>query len=209
MKRRARRGRAHAEDDPLTVAMRKRLDVSFVVFSGETAKVGSPPADWRTRLLRRLTCEDNLSRLGTLYLDRAQENRAKTQTHSGSALWLSMRKGGEEVRRGEERVLLCPCDASVRPPRSKLDLTAWDDVDLARPKPGLCSYAGRDFVQFPIAPTSGDEPIGACLRHAGGAVVVFDFGLVTFLSLEELGLSSDSEKTVGRDSKSPLLRKLR
>jgi hypothetical protein len=158
----------------------------------------------------RRTCMEHLSQLGQIYLLLAQDNHAKAQKWSGPALWLSMRRNAAEIKRGEERVLLCPLDQAARPSSSDAERKAWDDVDLAHPASGLCSYAGRDFVNFPLNLKSSDkEPIGACLHHPGGVSFVFDGGDAQFLSLAELGLASDAEKIVGPDSKSPLLRKLR
>jgi hypothetical protein len=159
---------------------------------------------------QRATCMNNLSQLGQVHLIQTMENRAKAQKYSGPAMWLAMRKSGVEIHRGEERTVLCPCDLDVYVPATDAEIKRWDDVDLAKPAEGLCSYAGRDFVKFPIDVKSTDkQAIGACLHHDGGAVVVFDGGDAYFMTLEELGLASEAEKTVGPESKSPVLRVLR
>jgi hypothetical protein len=159
---------------------------------------------------QRLACMEHLSQLGQTYLMQAQESRAKAQKYSGPAMWLAMRKNAIDVRRGDEAVLLCPADPAAHAPQTDAERKAWDEVDLRSPAPGLCSYVGRDFAAFPIDPAgAAKEPIGACLHHTGGAVVVFESGDAQFVSIADLGLASDAEKTVGPDSKSPLLRKLR
>jgi hypothetical protein len=158
----------------------------------------------------RQTCVNNLNALGQCWLMMAQENRARAQKCSGPALWLALRKNQDMIERGRERVLLCPDDPSARPATSDEERKAWDDVDLTQPLLGLCSYCGRDFVRFPIKEESVDkEPIGACLHHEDGAVIVFADSEAKFMTLEELGLATDADLKVGPDSKSPLLRKLR
>src|SRR5262245_23968950 len=57
---------------------------------------------------RLLSCMNQMSQLGMFRLENAQENRAKAHKHSGSSLWLAMRKGGGQIQRGNERLLLCP-----------------------------------------------------------------------------------------------------
>jgi len=155
---------------------------------------------------RKLTCMNNLSQLGQVYLVAAHENRRKAQARSGAAMWLGFRKNG--LLGGDAKVLLCPGDASAAPPESLQDGKRYADVDLAHVPRDLCSYAGRDFDKFPLD-SIGRQPIGACLSHRHGAVVVFESGDAQFMSLEDLGFSSDEEKTVGPDSKSPILRVLR
>ena len=152
---------------------------------------------------RKTTCMTNLMQLSHAYLEDALENGAKARRWSGSAMWLSRRH-----RVGESR-LLCAGDPSVRLPESDTDRAAWDAVDLANPARHLCSYAGRDFVEFPIDPEINDlQPIGACVHHRGGAVVAFDVGTVLFMTRKDLGISEDDEIRCGPESASPLLRKL-
>ncbi len=174
---------------------------------GPTLPKASPA---RLERKRRVECMNDLSQLTQIYLLCLMDDRAKAQKWSGAALWLSMRKGEGLIRRGEEHVLVCPADPAARPPASDAERKAWDDVDLAHPAAGLCSYAGRDFAKFPLDPkTREPQVIGACLHHKGGVMVAFADGQVQFMTFEELGLVSEAEKIVGPDSKSPLLRVLR
>jgi hypothetical protein len=173
----------------------------------------APKADAELDAKARAVCMNQLSQLSTLFSIRGMQNLAKAQRYSGPALWLQYRKSGSDIPRGQEKALLCPCDATARIPKTAADMEAWDTVDLEHPAAGLCSYAGRDFSAAPIAgsdaPFDRKVPIGACLHHPGGAVIAYASGFVEFLTLEELGLASDADKIVGPASKSPLLRVLR
>lgn len=152
---------------------------------------------------RKTTCMSNLMELSHAYIEDAMENGTKARRWSGSAMWLSRRH-----RVGESR-LLCAGDEAVRLPESDADRSAWDAVDLANPARELCSYAGRDFANFPIDPEICDkQPIGACVHHRNGAVVAFDEGDVRFMTREDLGISEDDEIRCGPESASPILRKL-
>lgn len=157
----------------------------------------------------KITCMSNLSELSQRHLMASMEDPRQAVRWSGSALWLAQRRGGVRVRRGEEKLLLCPGDDLARPPQSESDRAEWDSVDLKLPPRHLCSYAGRDFAAFPIDPDDGEKhPIGACVHHRGGAVIAFDAGDVLFFSRADLGIAPDAEITFGPDSASPLLRTL-
>src|SRR6185295_4276544 len=86
---------------------------------------------------RKTGCLSNLSQLGQVYLMQAQENRAKAQKYSGVALWLSYRKNTSEIKRGDERVLICPGDQGVALPETDDDKKKWDNVDLDNPPSDL------------------------------------------------------------------------
>jgi hypothetical protein len=158
----------------------------------------------------RTDCLNNLSQLGQVFVMRAQEHPGEAPKYSGPALFLSWRKDRSEIRRGDESVFICRADPELSPPETDDDRKAWDDVDLAHAPRSLCSYAVRDFERCPLDPKGDDrQPIAACLHHPGIVVVVYAAGDAQFVRLHELGLSFDEEKTVGPDSKSPLLRVLR
>ena len=157
---------------------------------------------------RQEICHSNLSGLAAVYVSAAQENRAEADRWSGSALWLAMRKEGL-VGRGQESALLCPGDGSVDRPPSPGQIPAWDRVDLDAPPRELCSYAGRDFANFPLDDSAGlPQAIGACIHHRGVAIVAFDDGSVRAMGREELGLAPDDDIVCGPESKSSLLNKL-
>jgi hypothetical protein len=183
--------------------------VGFLVVVGVVATVAIVVPKMKVQQ-QRVACLNNLSQLGQLQLMLAAEHPDRPPSHSGPALFLSYRKGGVEIRRGDERSLLCPADEKARLPETEDDRQAWDDVDLAHAPRSLCSYAVRDFERFPIDPKKGArEPIAACLNHEGIVVFVFSAGDAQFVKLHELGLATDDDKIVGPDSKSPLLRVLR
>lgn len=171
-----------------------------------TAAIQSPGPERN----QRASCMNNLSQLGQIFLMWRQAHPDATVPFNGTALWLSYRKDRSEIRRGDERVLICPKDDDASVPETDAERQAWDDVDLAHPSGALCSYASRDFERFPLGPHPADkEPIGACLHHKGIAIVVFRYGDAQKMTLEELGLASDDEKIVGPESKSPVLRVLK
>lgn len=157
-----------------------------------------------------LSCMNNLSQLAQVFLMRSADHPDEPVPFGGSALWLSYRKDHSDIKRGYERVLLCPNDDDAKYPETEDDKRAWDDVDLAHPSPHLCSYAARDFERCPLpAKSPAREAVGACLHHEGFAIVAFSEGDVQKMTLEELGLASDDEMVVGPESKSPLLRLLK
>lgn len=158
----------------------------------------------------RFQCQQHLSQVAQLIVaDRADRTPVR---YGGPAYLLEWRKSGRFIRAGQEAVLLCPADAGAAP-LARREL--WDAVDLANPAPGLCSYAVRDFVNFPLDERSAaPQPIAACLHHTegprdrGGAIVAFDDGSTRFVGYEELGISDASELTVGPDAPAELLRAL-
>jgi hypothetical protein len=158
---------------------------------------------------RRLSCKGNLSQLAEVFLIRRMQS-PKVAPRSGPALFLEWRSTTSEIKRGQEKILVCPGDPSAKFPTAEADWTAWDRVDLDHAPRALCSYAVRDFARFPLpAKPTGGEPIAACIHHPGGAVVAFAAGDTEFVTLQGLGLRPQDEMTVGPDSKSPLLRVLR
>ena len=161
---------------------------------------------------QRLTaCKGNLARLGADLADDAKRQAPSARRWSGPALWISLRRLGGPVRRGDERLYLCPGDTEAGdPPETDEERDAWDRVDLDRVPRELCSYAGRDFEHFPLESRPlVRNVLGACVQHRDGAVVVYDDGDVDLLGPQELGLGPDDEMTVGPESKSPVLRVLR
>jgi prepilin-type N-terminal cleavage/methylation domain-containing protein len=158
---------------------------------------------------RQLGCSNNLSQLGQIYLIQAQENRAKAQKYSGVALWLSYRKNASEVKRGDERALCCPGDPAVQIPETEEDKKAYDNVDLANPANNLCSYAARDFINFPLNVESKDKqmigsdrqgPNQRTMHHKKVIVCVYEAGDCQKVSREELGLNDESDIVIGPEA---------
>lgn len=157
---------------------------------------------------QRLTCMQNLSQIAKVYVVSRAEDR-RPDLASGSALFLSWRRGGTLIRAGDEGILRCPADPEPGPPPGPESRAAYDTVDPANAPAWMCSYVGRDFGAFPIPKDSArPEPIAACLHHAHGAVIAFDDGSTVFLSREDLGLAEDDPIEAGPESASPDLRKL-
>jgi prepilin-type N-terminal cleavage/methylation domain-containing protein len=167
---------------------------------------------------RQTSCMNNLSQLGQVYLMQAQENRGKAQKYSGVALWLSYRKGTSEIKRGDERVLLCPGDV-IAMPETEDDKKKYDNVDLDNPPGDLCSYSARDFKNFPLNIESPDKeiigsdrqgPDGKTMHHKGVIVCVFDHGDAQKMNRDELGLSSDTTHgiVIGPEAEAKMLQKV-
>lgn len=166
---------------------------------------------------RKTGCLNNLSQLGQVYLMQAQENRAKAQKYSGVALWLSYRKNASEIKRGDERSLICPGDQGVALPETEEDKKKWDNVDLDNPASDLCSYTARDFKNYPLNIESPNKEIigsdrqGADQRsmmHKGGLVCCYEHGDAQFVTREELGINTENPIVVGPEAENPMLKKV-
>jgi prepilin-type N-terminal cleavage/methylation domain-containing protein len=165
---------------------------------------------------KKLSCQNNLSQLGQIYAMEAMENKGKAQKYSGVALWLSYRKDAKQIRRGDERALICPGD-NIAPPDTEDDKKKWDNVNLQNPATDLCSYAARDFVNHPIGAEDKDKQIigtdrqGAnqrTMHHKDAIIVVYDSGDCSPLNREALGIDSESPIDIGPDAKNDHLRKI-
>jgi hypothetical protein len=150
---------------------------------------------------RQIDCMHNLSSLAQTYLVASQE-RPESKPPSGPALWFAGL--GKRVEVEDAKKLCCPADTNVHAPEVDADCAKYERVDRKRVPRSLCSYAARDFERFPLdkkSPTR--QPIGACLCHPGFVLVAFEGGDVQILECP------DDFKTVGPNSKSPVLRVLR
>lgn len=163
---------------------------------------------------RQTGCMNNLSQLGQIYLMEAQENKGKAQKYSGVSLWLSYRKGSAHIKRGDERVLTCPGD-NIAIPETEDDKKKWDNVDLDNPSSDLCSYAARNFKDFPPKVDSPDKEIIGCdrqgsngktMHHKNVIICVYEGGDAQKVSKEELGVNTESDIAIGEaaEPKSPL-----
>jgi prepilin-type N-terminal cleavage/methylation domain-containing protein len=164
---------------------------------------------------RQTTCMNQISQLGQIYLLEAGENRAKAQKYSGVALWLSYRKSGDQIKRGDERVLICPGDQGVPPCETEEDKKRYDNVDLTNPSADLCSYAARDFVNHPINVENPNKDMIGCdrqgsnqrtMHHKNTLICVFTGGDTQKMTREQLGINSDSDVVIGPEAENPMLK---
>ncbi len=163
------------------------------------------------------TCSSNLSELGHVYISKALESSAAAQKYSGVALWLSYRKTGSEVRRGQEKALQCPGDQQFILPANEEDQKRWDNVDLDNPEDNLCSYAARDFKAYPINVESPEKEIIGCDRqgsngrtahHRGVIICTFNEGDAQKYSREQLSIATDADIVVGPEASAKMLQKV-
>lgn len=158
---------------------------------------------------QRLTCQQNLNQLGSLFAMIEMGARKPPAHRSGPALFLGWRKDKDWIQGGKEDVLVCPGDEVVNPLLTDADRRRYDTIDLANPPRDACSYAVRDFGRFPV-PKGGDQPeiLAACTHHTKGVNVVYVDGQVKFYEWVELGLTGPEDADVGPDAKSPILRQV-
>ncbi len=165
---------------------------------------------------RQMSCMNNLSQLGQVYLTEAMENKGKAQKYSGVSLWLSYRKGAHQIQRGNEKVLICPGD-NIAMPETEEDKKKWDNVDLGNPGTDLCSYAARDFQNYPIGAEEKDKQIigadrqGAnqkTMHHKNVIIVVYEAGDTQKMDRDALGVDSESPIIVGPDAQNEQLKKV-
>ncbi|MCE9638065.1 MAG: hypothetical protein K8T90_20380 [Planctomycetes bacterium] len=155
----------------------------------------------------RLVCATNLSQLAQMFV--IWQTQGAKPPRSGPAMFLAWRKDRTRIREGEESVLRCPNDPGAADAAKPEARALYDSIDLDHPAPGLCSYAVRDFVKFPLDPMSKRlQAIAACLHHRNGAVVAFDNGSAMFMELDALGATPGTELTVGPDSPAEVLQPL-
>jgi prepilin-type N-terminal cleavage/methylation domain-containing protein len=166
---------------------------------------------------RKTGCLNNLSQLGQVYLIQAQENRSKAQKYSGVALWLSYRKNATDIKRGDEKVLMCPGDQGVKLPETEEDKKMWDNVDLDNPPSDLCSYAARDFKNYPLdIESKNKEIIGSdrqgsnqrTMQHENFLICVYEAGDAQPVTREELGVNTENPIVIGPEAENPMLKKV-
>ncbi len=165
----------------------------------------------------QIACANNLRHLGGIYSSLLME-KPGPPPYDGTALWLEYRKR-EYVQRTRESVMLCPGDESVFAPQTDDDARFWDDVDYsdAAVVRRLCSYAVREFTEFPLDPDSEEPQAIACdapdadgvvRHHRGGLTILFDDGAAQWTDREHLGLQPDEPITIGPDARAEVLRAL-
>ena len=182
--------------------------VLLVVAVLVTSVAAVPPGPERDP---HLSCMNNLSQLGQIFLMDVQDKRLDPTLH-GSAQILSW--GG--VRHGDERVYFCPEDDRAVPETPE-ERRAFHPADAAalRRAVGLGSYAVRDFERFPLDPKSTEKQIilcdrlgddGRAVRHEDVIIAVFADGDAQKLTRDDLGIGPDDPIVVGPESPSPVLR---
>jgi len=157
---------------------------------------------------RKVQCANNLKNIGGMLQERAITKGMGTR--GGSAMLLQTYTLGL-IRKGDEKVFLCPGDIIIR--GQNLDdqefRKRYESIDLAKIDPLLISYAGRNRKTHPLRPDSrekqgwavdcqGDD--GKTGHHQGGVNILYDDSSVVFLDNEALGVGLDDPIVVGVDS---------
>ena len=159
---------------------------------------------------RKVQCANNLKNIGFMLVQRVTSNKG-LGTRGGSAMLLNTYKLGM-IRKGDEKVFLCPGDMIVR--GQNLDdadfRKRYDTIYLNNIDPEIISYAGRNRKTHPIRADANSKQAWGCdcqgsdMRtghHQGGLNVLFDDGSVEFKDAESLGITNTDEPIViGPDS---------
>ncbi len=164
---------------------------------------------------RKFTCGSNLRNIGAMLVERTAASKG-LGTRGGAAMLLQVYKPLQMIKKGDERVFLCPGDVLVR--GQNIDdpefRKRYDTLDLDHLDTTLCSYAGRNRKLYPIRPDSNEKQAWACDcqgddgrtgHHQGGLNVLYEDGSVNFLDREALGLQSEDPIVVGPESTQKLL----
>jgi prepilin-type N-terminal cleavage/methylation domain-containing protein len=157
---------------------------------------------------RKVQCANNLKNIGGMLQERAITKGMGMR--GGSAMLLQTYTLGL-IRKGDEKVFLCPGDIIIR--GQNLDdqefRKRYESIDLSKIDPLLISYAGRNRKTHPLRPDSrekqgwavdcqGDD--GKTGHHQGGVNILYDDSSVVFLDNEALGVGLDDPIVVGVDS---------
>lgn len=157
---------------------------------------------------RKVQCANNLKNIGGMLVQR--QTGKGLGPRGGAAMLLNVYKLGM-IRKGDEKVFICPGDKMTRgqDPESPDFLKRYESIDLDNVDPLLISYAGRDKKNYPIradarekqawaADCQGDD--GRTGHHQGGLNVLYDDGSVVFLDTEALGIGPEDPIVIGPDS---------
>ena len=165
-----------------------------------------------------LLCEvawEVCQQLGGIYTSESME-KPGLPPHVGASLWLYYRQK-HFIQKTREEVLTCPGDNTVRIPANEQDSAIYDELNLADPPLEVCSYMGRDFVNFPLSNEAEAAQIIGCDRngtdnqtphHRDGLNILYDDGAVQFKDREFLGLTPDDPIVVGPNSDVEILRQV-
>ena len=117
---------------------------------------------------RKVQCANNLKNIGAMLVQRVTANKG-LGSKGGSAMLLNVYKLGM-IRRGDEKVFLCPGDIIIR--GQNLDEADFKKLyeaaerDLSNFDPLIISYAGRNKKQYPIRPDSREKQAWAATARA-------------------------------------------
>ena len=163
---------------------------------------------------RKLQCANNLKNIGGMLSERITSKGLGTR--GGAAMLLQTYKLGM-IRKGDERVFLCPGDVIIR--GQNIDdadfKKRYDSIDLDHIDPLICSYAGRNRKLYKFQPDSREKQAWGCDcqgddgrsgHHKGGLNVLYDDSSVVFMDHEALGLQPEDPIVVGIDSTQELLK---
>jgi len=157
---------------------------------------------------RKVQCANNLHNIGGMLVQR--QTGKGLGSRGGAALLLQVYKLGM-IRKGDEKVFICPGDKIARgqDPENPDFVKRYDNIDLDNIDPLIISYAGRNRKNYPIKADSREKQAWACDcqgddgrsgHHQGGLNVLYDDGSVVFLDNEALGLGPEDEIVIGPDS---------
>ena len=165
---------------------------------------------------RKVQCQSNLRNIGGVLMERAVGGKG-LGVRGGSAMLLqayTLRL----IRKGDERVFLCPGDIIIR--GQSLDdadfRKRYESIDLNKIDPLIISFAGRNRKLHPIKPDSGEKEGWGCDcqgdngrdgHHQRGVNILYDDGSVLFVDNEALGVAPEDPIVVGTESTIPELGK--
>jgi prepilin-type N-terminal cleavage/methylation domain-containing protein len=164
---------------------------------------------------RQTTCANRLRQLGGVYTSESME-KPGLPPQVGASLWLYYRQK-HFIQKTREEVLTCPGDNTVRVPANEADAARYDEINLADPPLDVCSYMGRDFLNYPLSNEAEAAQIIGCDRngtdnktphHRDGLNILYDDGAVQFKDREFLGLTGEDPIVVGPDSDVEILRQV-
>ena len=158
---------------------------------------------------RKVQCANNLKNIGSILQERAVSKGLGTR--GGSAMLLQTYTLGLGIRKGDEKVFLCPGDILTR--GQNLDdpefKKRYDTIDLNKIDTLLISYAGRNRKLHPLRPDKNEKQgwavdcqgeNGQIGHHQGGLNILYDDSSVVFLDTEALGIGVEDTIVVGPDS---------
>jgi len=148
---------------------------------------------------RKVQCANNLHNIGAMLVER--QTAKGLGTRGGSAMLLQVYTLGM-IRKGDERVFLCPGD----PRQQNMDdpdfRAKYDHIDLNAIDPDIISFAGRNrkFKQISLASNRKEAYAVDCQggdnvseHHQNGVNCLYDDGSVVFLDREALGIAGTEE----------------